>query len=66
MLTARRVGGCSKVSPYPIDDRAHTEPSSNQTAFPIIHLIGNAFSHETSIADKVSRDLIPIEPDDPR
>ena len=51
MLPARRGSGFSKVSPYPVYDRAHIEPSSGQRAFPIIHIIGNAFWLEVPVAD---------------
>jgi len=65
MLPAKCDSCLRKITPCPFDNRARIKPSQGQNAFPISLVIGNAFSHGTSIADKVSLDLIPIEPDDP-
>jgi hypothetical protein len=43
MFPTERVGVLRKDAPCNFDDRARSKPSLNQTAFPIIHIIGNAF-----------------------
>jgi hypothetical protein len=41
-----------KDTPCPFDDRAHIEPFSGQSAFPIIHIIGNALWLDVPVADR--------------
>ena len=49
------------TSPCTIDERAHTEPPSDQSAFPISPVIRNALSLKTPIADLERLDLTLIE-----
>ena len=50
------------ISPCTIDERAHTEPPSDQSAFPISLVIRNSLSLESPIADRERPDLTLIEP----
>jgi hypothetical protein len=49
------------TSPCTIDERAHTEPPSDQSAFPISLVIRNSLSLESPIADRERPDLTLIE-----
>ena len=49
------------TSPCTIDERAHTEPPSDQSAFPISLVIRNSLSLESPIADLERPDLTLIE-----
>ena len=49
------------ISPCTIDERAHTEPPSDQSGFPISLVIRNSLSLESPIADRERPDLTLIE-----
>jgi hypothetical protein len=61
MSPTKRVGVVSTDTPCPFDNRVRIETHLNQNAFPIIHIIGNAFSLETPIANLERLDLTLIE-----
>jgi len=51
MLPAKRIGVVRKDTPCPLDDHVRIKPSQDQTAFPIIHIIGNAVWLDVPVAD---------------
>jgi hypothetical protein len=51
MLPAKRIGVVRKDTPCPCDDHVRIKPSQDQNAFPIIHIIGNAFWPDVPVAD---------------
>jgi hypothetical protein len=52
MLPAERVGLVRNETTCPFGDHVRIKPPTDQNAFPIIHIIGNAFWLDVPVADR--------------